>query len=60
MENVFGYVFDIEDKVFVIWSQKLGPDVREGKRRQFNYIGMQVLDSWLLRLKSLILNSVIF
>ena len=30
-----------EAKVFVILSQKLGPDVREGKRRQFNYIGIQ-------------------
>ncbi|KAB2096517.1 hypothetical protein ES319_A01G113200v1 [Gossypium barbadense] len=26
-------------KVFVFLLQRLGPDVREGKRRQFNYIG---------------------
>ena len=29
----------VEAKVFVFMPQKLGPDVREGKRRQFNYIG---------------------
>jgi hypothetical protein len=28
-----------EARVFVFWSQRLGPDVREGKRRQYNYIG---------------------
>lgn len=26
-------------KVFIFMPQKLGADVREGKRRQFNYIG---------------------
>ncbi|BBG94812.1 hypothetical protein Prudu_003188 [Prunus dulcis] len=29
----------VEAKLFVLLSQKFGPDVREGKRRQFNYIG---------------------
>lgn len=32
-------IFVIEVKVFVFVSQRLGPDVKEGKRRQFNYIG---------------------
>lgn len=30
----------VEDKVFVVLPQKLGPDVREGRRRQFSYIGI--------------------
>ncbi|MCI25244.1 hypothetical protein A2U01_0046434, partial [Trifolium medium] len=29
----------IEEKVFVVLPQRMGPDVREGRRRQFNYIG---------------------
>ncbi|EXC68411.1 hypothetical protein L484_000163 [Morus notabilis] len=33
-----------EVKVFVVLPQKLGPDVREGKRRQFNYIGKLLRD----------------
>lgn len=35
-------MIDVEHKVFVILSQRLGSDVREGKRRQFNYIGTQI------------------
>ncbi|KAL5194658.1 hypothetical protein HKD37_20G056692 [Glycine soja] len=29
----------VEDKVYVVLPQRLGPDVREGRRRQFSYIG---------------------
>lgn len=32
-----------EDKVLVFLSQRLGPDVKEGKRRQFNYIGKLII-----------------
>jgi hypothetical protein len=38
LEMMFFYKF-IEDKVFVVLPQRMGPDVREGRRRQFNYIG---------------------
>ena len=31
--------FLVEEKAFVVLPQRLGPDVHEGKRRQFNYIG---------------------
>ncbi|WVY96019.1 hypothetical protein V8G54_028170 [Vigna mungo] len=34
----------VEEKVFVVLPQRLGPDVREGKRRQFNYIGKLLRD----------------
>ncbi|CAI0435212.1 unnamed protein product [Linum tenue] len=35
---------DIVAKVFVQLSQKFGPDVKEGKRRQYNYIGKLLRD----------------
>lgn len=35
--------FCLVDKLFDCLSQRLGRDVREGKRRQFNYIGEQCL-----------------
>lgn len=28
-----------EEVVFVVLPQRMGPDVREGRRRQFSYIG---------------------
>ncbi|RYQ93472.1 hypothetical protein Ahy_B09g099749 isoform A [Arachis hypogaea] len=43
-ENVVILDEFVEDKVFVVLPQRLGPDVREGKRRQFNYIGKLLRD----------------
>lgn len=50
--------FVLVDKLFDCLSQRLGRDVREGKRRQFNYIGEQCLKDhfFLALLESLLCN----
>ena len=39
VDSIVVSVSVVEEKVFVVLPQKLAPRVREGRRRQFNYIG---------------------